>query len=209
MSSPATVNTVETTMKFVHTATGKKAAMVFVTDKGSVGAPSFTDIEDLNDIYNSWMSTAIFGANALQPLVNTAWSLIGSSTRPVLGSGPAWETPTLLPGTRAGEQMPLYSTLCVSQLTSDGGRHFTGRKYPVGPSETDNVAGVPDGAYATALVDAFDELQSVLAGSVPVWEQVVCSRVLAGAPRATPLIDNVVRHRCDLQWDTQRRRGRV
>lgn len=206
---PVDVNCIEVTMWFTHALSGHRSAMVFNMNKASVGAPTIADLENLNDTFNSWMDPGTFvGDEPLSALVSDNFILTETISRRVLTGGPVWVTPTNLPGGDSSDQLPDYTSLVITQHTLDGGRSFTGRKYPVGATENRNTDGRPSAGYRDALLTSFGQLRTALEGVAENWETIVVSRVTGGVERVTPQFAVVEAESADLQWDTQRRRGR-
>ena len=110
------------------------------------------------------------------------------------------EAAAAVPGTNAGEQLPLNVSLCVTLRTAFAGRSFRGRSYIWGFTEADNSAGGVASATAQTTAKAWvDAIETALAAQN--LHLAVVSRVRSVRNRVT---STQVR---DGVWDTIRKRS--
>lgn len=164
--------------------------------------PNLVTMGELGTFLVSWWSTNI------KSRVPSTVSLINiKMTDLTVAFGPVVDYATSLPmaGTNVSPSMPNNCALVITKRTALRGRSYRGRIYHVGLVEGNTIANAYGAAEVGALVTAYNLLRNVTLASATAQE-VVVSRIQAGAPLVAGVSTTVTNHTCDGILDSQRRR---
>ena len=165
------------------------------------GVITSPDIDDLLEIFDTWISESLLSVMCPGAIVNNV------AARD-LTTEDSFDISSVIdePGTGSGDCLPAQVSVCITKRTSLSGRSRRGRMYLYGVRSdlTSDTRHLTSGGLASYNLVA----NSLTASFVSTeWTPVVLSRVSAGVPRVTALITPITFMECrDTRLDTQRRR---
>lgn len=155
-----------------------------------------------SDIYDWWVSNL----RAQHPTSATFERILATDQSSQFGPRVEWVDSLPSAGTKNNTGiLPNHVTVAVKWLTGSRGRSYRGRTYHFGLTGSDTSGNNLQSATRTALLTAYENLLTAVAGSGSD-HLVVASRMLGGAPRAVGVATNITAAEINAVLDSQRRR---